>query len=79
MCSRMILGLPFSAGLGMRDEIPPYEELNGLKPGSIVQPGCPSCMRGKACPDTAVGPFVSEPVNVTFCLAATINLKSCER
>ena len=36
-------------------------------------------MRGKVCPDTVVGPFVSEPVNVTFCFAATINLNSCER
>ena len=26
MCSRMMFGLPFSAGLGTSDEIPPYEE-----------------------------------------------------
>ena len=70
-------GLPSNAGLGTSDEIPPAPKV--LKPGSIVQPSWPSCMRGKVCPDTCVGPFASEPVNVTFWFAATINLNSCER
>jgi hypothetical protein len=30
-------------------------------------------------PDTVVGPFVSEPMKVTFWFAATISLNSAER
>src|SRR3982751_4561426 len=45
----------------------------------MVQPGWPSLVRGKGCPETCVGPSIRDPVNVTFCLAARMSLKRAER
>src|SRR5437868_15424138 len=44
-----------------------------------VIPSWPSWFLTKVLPDTVVGPFVSEPMNVTFWFAATISLNSAER
>ena len=42
-------------------------------------PSCPSWWLGKVLLDTVPGPLVSEPMNVTFWFAATIDLNSDER
>ena len=44
-----------------------------------VKPSWPSWFLGNVLPDTVVGPFVSEPMKVTFWFAATISLNSAER
>jgi hypothetical protein len=42
----------------------------------IDHPLWPSLRWGNGCPETLVGPFISDPVNVIFCPAARASAKS---
>ena len=67
---RMMCGeppLPLSkAGLGISPKTPGTCPLEPFAV-EIFQPLCPSLRFGKGCPETVVGPLLTEPVNVTFC------------
>jgi hypothetical protein len=71
---KMMCGAPplllSNAGLGMSAATPATDPLAEFAV-EMVQPLRPSFRFGKGCPDTVLGPLLSEPVKVIFCPAAT--------